>query len=64
MSVWTILQLDQSTGGVHASTLFGSPDRPDAWEKAENLAGPEVTVIAIWKGDFAKEVCTEKPQKD
>ena len=64
MSVWTILHLNRFTGDVHASTLFVSPDRPDAWEKAEKLVGPETAVMAIWKGDFAKEVCTEKPQKD
>lgn len=62
MSVWTVLQLNHSTGKHEASTLFGSPDRPDAWEKAEKLGGSDTTVVAIWKGDFAREVVTEKPQ--
>ncbi len=61
MSVWTILQLNNSTGKHEVNTLFGSPDRPDAWAEAERLGGPEATVVAIWKGDFAKEVVTEKP---
>jgi hypothetical protein len=64
MSVWTILQYNQSTGDMHASTLFGSPDRVDAWEKAEKLADWECNVVAIWKGNFADEVVTEKPKKE
>ena len=35
---------------------------PSKKEKAEKLGGPETTVVAIWKGDFAREVVTEKPQ--
>jgi hypothetical protein len=61
MSVWTILQLNNRTGKHEVNTLFGSPDRPDAWAEAERLGGPEATVVAIWKGDFASEVVTEKP---
>jgi hypothetical protein len=61
MSVWTILQRNHYTGKHEATTLFGSPDRPVAWREAVKQAGTGGTVVAIWKGDFAKEVVTEKP---
>ena len=62
MSVWTILQLHRPSGKYETSTLFGSPDSDDAWSKAEELGGYDCTVVAIWKGNFAKEVCTERPK--
>lgn len=61
MSVWTILQLNHESLKYTTGTLFGSPDRSDAWIKAEQLVGERNTVVAIWKGNCAKEVCTEKP---
>ena len=61
MSVWTILQLNRFTGKHEATTLFGSPDRPVAWQEATEQVGMDFIVIAIWMGDFAKEVVTEKP---
>jgi hypothetical protein len=61
MSVWTILQLNRFTGKHEATTLFGSSDRPVAWQEATEQIGVDFILIAIWKGDFAKEVVTEKP---
>jgi hypothetical protein len=62
MSVWTILQLHHTTGKYSTSTLFGSPDSEDAWSKADDLCGRYCSVVAIWKGNFAKEVRTERPK--
>jgi hypothetical protein len=65
MTVWTVLcsvcptcrDYDYSTPTAH--TMFASPDSNAAWTKAEQRWG--TAIIAIWKGDFARQVVTEKP---
>ena len=59
MTVWTVLCRDYDHRNT-ARTMFASPDSDEAWKKAEQQWG--AVIIAIWKGDYARQVVTEKPQ--
>ena len=65
MSVWTVIVVNVSNGEYSAHKMYGSPDSRPAWDQAvEGQPGKTYKPIAMFKGDFAEAVITERDLKE
>ena len=61
MSVWTVIVVNVFNGEYSAHKMYGSPDSEPAWDQAvEDQPGKTYKPVAIFKGDFAGAVITER----
>ena len=62
--VWTVIAIDEDHGGYFAHKVYGPPDRNPAWDKACTELPAGQSPIAMFKGDFAHTVVTEKNKEE